>query len=99
MTAMPNQTAARGAGEPRDLDIPAGVRKMPREMASPVTTAVAAHTPICRPGWGCVCIVGKCYAAGERARIGHWVEGKRPRKATIFPGRESELLFLWQEAF
>jgi hypothetical protein len=42
---------------------------MPREMASPVTTAVAAHTPICRPAWRSVCIVWLWYAARCDARI------------------------------
>ena len=40
----------------------AGVRKMPSEIASPVTTAVAAHTPICRADWGSDdCIVPPSY--------------------------------------
>ena len=49
---MPHHTAASNAGEPSERAMPAGVKKMPSEMASPVTTAVAAHTPICRLVWG-----------------------------------------------
>ena len=64
-TAMPRQTAPSSAGEPSDRAIPAGVRKMPSEMASPVTTAVAAHTPICRA------------ACGSPASFGHGTEGLR----------------------
>jgi hypothetical protein len=55
--------------------MPAGVRKMPSEMASPVTTAVAAHTPICRPDWGGVRIVRLSYAGDFERRIHLWMEG------------------------
>ncbi len=61
MNAMPHQTAASNAGEPSERAMPAGVRKMPREIASPVTTAVAAQTPICGPVWRSLPIVRISY--------------------------------------
>jgi len=74
ITAMPHQIVASKAGEPRDRAIPAGVRKMPSEMASPVTTAVAAHTPICRLVWGRASIVRPSYEPDRLLRISLWVD-------------------------
>ena len=48
---------------------------MPSEMASPVTTAVAAHTPICRPECGSARIVRLWYGGLALERITLWVEG------------------------
>jgi len=45
MIAMASQTAASRRGEPSDFAIAAGVRKMPRAIDSPVTTAMAAARP------------------------------------------------------
>ncbi len=71
---MPHHTAPSSAGEPTDFAMPAGVRKMPSEMASPVTTAMAAHTPICRPPCRSLRIVRVSYAGGGLTRILHLVE-------------------------
>src|SRR5450631_1720282 len=45
---MAHQTAANSRGEPSDLAMAAGVRKMPSAMDSPLTTAIAAVRPSCR---------------------------------------------------
>src|ERR1700756_3795094 len=73
--AMPVQTGASSAGEPSERAMAAGVRKMPSEMASPVTTAVAAHTPSCRPFRGATSMVRPSYPRGAYGYIELWVEG------------------------
>src|SRR5580704_2792058 len=45
MAPTMSQTANSQNGEPRDLAIPAGVRKMPTAMASPATAAAAEPRP------------------------------------------------------
>src|SRR5450631_3666731 len=47
MRAMAHQTAPRSKGDPSDLAMAAGVRKIPSAMDSPVTTAIAAQRPSC----------------------------------------------------
>ena len=47
---------------------------MPSEMASPVTTAVAAHTPICRLLWGSTSMVWLSYGPAAWLRISLWME-------------------------
>ena len=45
LAPMISQTAMSQAGEPSDLAIPAGVRKIPTPMTSPTTIAVAVARP------------------------------------------------------
>jgi hypothetical protein len=44
---IPHHTATKSRGEPSDLAMAAGVRKMPSAMDSPVTTATVLANPIC----------------------------------------------------
>jgi hypothetical protein len=47
ISAIASHTKASNNGDPSDFAIAAGVRKMPRAMESPVTTAIAAAKPSC----------------------------------------------------
>src|ERR1700677_904588 len=47
ITPIPHHTASKRRGEPSDLAMAAGVRKMPSAMDSPVTTAIVPANPIC----------------------------------------------------
>jgi hypothetical protein len=70
MKPMPHHTAARRRGEPNDLAIAAGVRKMPSAIDSPVTTERAAAKPICRR-----CSIREpCYASEMGSPIHQRVE-------------------------
>src|SRR5258706_9974430 len=48
MPPISSQTINSQTGEPSDLAIPAGVRKIPTAMTSPTIRAVAVPRPICR---------------------------------------------------
>jgi hypothetical protein len=45
MAPIPSHTASNQKGEPSDLAMAAGVRKIPTPIASPVTAAVAEPNP------------------------------------------------------
>src|SRR6185369_16562248 len=82
MRPIPHQMAARSNGEPRDRAIAAGVRKMPRAIASPMTTAIAPASPICLRS----CIRAQCYRVTRHEVIHRKMEGCR------WTGRSEDLL-------
>src|SRR5512146_2654389 len=93
MAAMHSQTARRSAGEPSDLAIAAGVRKIPRAIDSPVTMAIAAGSPSSRfrgiwiPGNSVASQVGCLGSAGAKTyacRTEDFAHGLQTQAVTDF---------------